>query len=156
MAILCWFGYDSTDGIKMIRILGKLSVSSHTFLFCQHFSGQMSSALIYIVIFGKHFFFFQKLFHHQWNCSFCHHWNCPKKICFSATRFKIDSERKRFISYMIYAWGLPFILTLITVILDSTELLPDRLLPGIGTTTYFLKSPEGSKNESDEYSYLYI
>lgn len=85
---------------------------------------------------------------HQWNYSFCRNEIVPKHyFCFSATRFKMDAERKRFISYMIYAWGLPFILTLITVILDSTEPLPDWALPGIGTTTYFLKSPEGTTKQ---------
>lgn len=50
------------------------------------------------------------------------------------------SEKKRFLLYMIYAWGLSFFLTFIAFLLDTTESIPDSLQPGIGVGTCFLKS----------------
>lgn len=61
------------------------------------------------------------------------------KFFFRTTCFRIHSERKRFVFYALYAYGTPFLLTLITAILDYTQPFPDYLLPGVGTQTLFLK-----------------
>lgn len=54
--------------------------------------------------------------------------------------FLTFSESKRFILYMIYAWGLSSLLTIMVVVLDSTPSLPENLQPGIGSGSCFLKS----------------
>lgn len=55
------------------------------------------------------------------------------------------SKKKRFLNYMCYAWGIPFILTMITVILDNTKPFKDEWLPEIGSKTCFIKNPLGEK-----------
>ncbi|XP_055295354.1 G-protein coupled receptor Mth2-like [Sitodiplosis mosellana] len=75
---------------------------------------------------------------------------------FRAIRSKIYSERKRFVAYMIYAWGSPFLLTIIAVVLDFTEPLPDYLLPGIGTKSNFLKPSKDGKLSPFLYFYMLI
>lgn len=54
--------------------------------------------------------------------------------------FLMFSESKRFCLYMIYAWGLSSMLTIIVFVLDSTPSLSESLRPGIGVSSCFLKS----------------
>ncbi|XP_055318309.1 G-protein coupled receptor Mth2-like isoform X2 [Sitodiplosis mosellana] len=53
--------------------------------------------------------------------------------------FLTFSESKRFVLYMIYAWGLASLLTIVVFILDSTPSLSENLRPGMGVGTCFLK-----------------
>lgn len=68
-----------------------------------------------------------------------------KIICRKTKIVKMISKRRRFVFYMCYAWGLPFLLTMITIILDRFRLLPERWSPGIGTIGCFLKSAHSTR-----------
>jgi hypothetical protein len=41
-------------------------------------------------------------------------------------------EKRRFIVYSIYAWGLPSVLTAITAVVDVLDLSPAALKPDMG------------------------
>lgn len=41
-------------------------------------------------------------------------------------------EKRRFIAYSIYAWGLPSLLTAITAVVDVLDLSPATLKPDMG------------------------
>jgi hypothetical protein len=41
-------------------------------------------------------------------------------------------EKRRFIVYSIYAWGLPSVLTAVTAVVDVLDLSPATLKPNMG------------------------
>ncbi|KYN05227.1 G-protein coupled receptor Mth2 [Cyphomyrmex costatus] len=45
---------------------------------------------------------------------------------------KAREHRKRFLLYCIYAWGLSLLVSILVIVADSTEILPNYLQPGIG------------------------
>lgn len=46
-----------------------------------------------------------------------------------------SNETKRFICYSLYAWGFPFLLTVITFVTDLSNLLPDEYKPNLGVSS---------------------
>lgn len=54
--------------------------------------------------------------------------------------FRQCSDKKQFRFYMVYAWGLSLLLTLVVVVLGYTRPFPDNLLPGVDINTCFLRS----------------
>lgn len=52
---------------------------------------------------------------------------------------KNRKNRIKWYFYVIYAGGLPLLLTVIGIILDSIDSVPDFLKPGFGVETIFLK-----------------
>ena len=55
------------------------------------------------------------------------------------TKYKIEGQKLQIIKYSIYAFGIPFIVTMITLIV---ELLPENyggIRPGFGTTKCFFR-----------------
>lgn len=53
------------------------------------------------------------------------------------------SERKRFIIYMTYVWGISSLLTVIALTLNSIGSVAERWRIGIGEETCFLKPGKG-------------
>lgn len=53
-------------------------------------------------------------------------------------RFKCLSEQKQFLVYILYSGGIPCLLTLILVILDHIESVPENLQPKLGNDGCFL------------------
>lgn len=53
-------------------------------------------------------------------------------------RFKSLPEQKQFLCYILYSGGIPCLLTLILVILDHVESVPDNLQPNVGSDNCFL------------------
>ncbi|XP_011179744.1 probable G-protein coupled receptor Mth-like 2 [Zeugodacus cucurbitae] len=68
-----------------------------------------------------------------------------QNVCFTTkfTNKTNTSEHKRLLYYSLYAWGLPAVMTIITVIIQYSS-LPDELKPGIGDTVCFLKTNDWS------------
>lgn len=50
----------------------------------------------------------------------------------------VMSEEKRFLYYSLFAWGIPLLLDLIYIIMDSVDSTPDFLKPNAGQTMCFL------------------
>lgn len=46
-----------------------------------------------------------------------------------------DKETRRFIFYSLYAWGLPFVITLITFVVDYFRLFDKMYLPNFGESS---------------------
>lgn len=51
-----------------------------------------------------------------------------------------DSDKRRFIYYVLYAWGGPLIITGITLALDIYEVLPKEYQTGFGQDTVWFPS----------------
>ncbi|KYN20401.1 G-protein coupled receptor Mth2 [Trachymyrmex cornetzi] len=49
-----------------------------------------------------------------------------------STITKTREHRKRFLLYCVYAWGLSLLVSILAIVADSTEILPNYLQPGIG------------------------
>ncbi|XP_011634433.1 probable G-protein coupled receptor Mth-like 3 isoform X2 [Pogonomyrmex barbatus] len=50
---------------------------------------------------------------------------------------KAHERRKRFLLYCLYAWGVPLLLTILSIIADFTNILPYYLFPEIGIYSWF-------------------
>jgi len=46
-------------------------------------------------------------------------------------------QRKRFLLYCLYMWGLSFLISILAIIADSTDILPDYLQPEIDRNCWF-------------------
>lgn len=57
----------------------------------------------------------------------------------ASTRTRSHLDRKQFLLYAIYAFGLPLVLTLVAHAFDSAESLEDYLRPGFGVENCFIK-----------------
>lgn len=68
-----------------------------------------------------------------------------QNVCFTTkfTNKTNTSEHKRLLYYSLYAWGLPAVMTIITVIIQYSS-IPDGLKLGIGDTVCFLKTNDWS------------
>lgn len=60
-------------------------------------------------------------------------------LCRNTNGF-ILSERKRFVLYMFFVWGITSLLIIIAIGLNSVNTIPDRWRIGIGEQTCFLKT----------------
>lgn len=49
-------------------------------------------------------------------------------------------ERKRFIFYSLYAFGVPLLFTMIVAFMDNMDFVPDNLRPKMGTDRCLIKS----------------
>lgn len=64
---------------------------------------------------------------------------------------QIPSDSQKFIFYLFYGFGLPFIITMLLAVIDETSLFPERWRPQIGKFECFLR------NDRDiEFFYLYL
>jgi len=44
----------------------------------------------------------------------------------------VREHRKRFLLYCLYAWGFPLLISILAIVADNTDILPDYLQPEIG------------------------
>ncbi|XP_017780275.1 PREDICTED: G-protein coupled receptor Mth-like isoform X1 [Nicrophorus vespilloides] len=63
-------------------------------------------------------------------------------------------DRKRFIFYNLYGWGVPTVLTLITYVIYKTDCVPDPIKPVIGRGTCFFQHTR--KNGYDHLLYFVL
>lgn len=56
----------------------------------------------------------------------------PRRVLRGSTITKAREDRKRFLLYCVYAWGLSLLVSILAIVADSTEILPDYLQPDIG------------------------
>ncbi|EFN71976.1 G-protein coupled receptor Mth2 [Camponotus floridanus] len=60
-----------------------------------------------------------------------------------STITKARGHRKRFLLYCLYAWGLSLLMSILAIIADCTEILPDYLQPDIGySSCWFTQNPD--------------
>ncbi|XP_072750744.1 G-protein coupled receptor Mth2 [Anoplolepis gracilipes] len=60
-----------------------------------------------------------------------------------STITKARGHRKKFLLYCLYAWGLSLFLSILAIITDFTDILPDYLRPDIGSTScWFTQNPD--------------
>lgn len=59
-------------------------------------------------------------------------------ICRFTTSFKKFSEKKQLLWYKSYAYGLPFLLTIVIVVVDNIESISPDMRPNIGSNSCFL------------------
>lgn len=62
-----------------------------------------------------------------------------------------NAERKRFINYCLYAFGLPLLFTLTLALLDNVEWVNDALRPKIGFERCWFR-----KDRYVEFAYVYL
>lgn len=63
---------------------------------------------------------------------------CHKTSCSETIRKRKFTDRKQFLLFSVYAWGVPLFLLILTHILDASS-IPYEWKPGVGTETCFLK-----------------
>lgn len=52
------------------------------------------------------------------------------------------AQRKKFLMYSLYAWGMPMLMTLVGILSDQMKILPHYLRPNIGTSScWFTQLP---------------
>ncbi|XP_036141820.1 G-protein coupled receptor Mth2-like isoform X1 [Monomorium pharaonis] len=56
-------------------------------------------------------------------------------------------HRKKFLLYCLYAWGLSFLVSILAIIADSTDILPDYLQPDIGNTSCWFTQKRNAYGE---------
>ncbi|XP_050097969.1 G-protein coupled receptor Mth2-like [Anopheles aquasalis] len=61
------------------------------------------------------------------------------------------SERRKFVYYSLYAWGIPLLFLLMILLFDHTELISYELRPNIGEEGCFLK-----EDKLVQFLYLYL
>ncbi|CAL1673466.1 unnamed protein product [Lasius platythorax] len=60
-----------------------------------------------------------------------------------STITKARGHRKKFLLYCLYAWGLSLLVSILAIIADYTDILPDYLQPDIGNTScWFTQNPD--------------
>lgn len=58
--------------------------------------------------------------------------NSRKTLCRGGVRRSRGSEKRKFDVYCAYAFGTPFVISLIVLIIDKTESIPDEFRPMLG------------------------
>ncbi|XP_036144151.1 G-protein coupled receptor Mth2-like [Monomorium pharaonis] len=56
-------------------------------------------------------------------------------------------DRKKFLLYCLYAWGLSFLVSIFAIVADNTDILPDYLQPDIGNTRCWFTEKRNSYGE---------
>jgi len=56
-----------------------------------------------------------------------------RRVSHESISMNVREQRKRFLLYCLYAWGLSFLVSIQAIIADSTDILPDCLQPDIGS-----------------------
>lgn len=75
-----------------------------------------------------------------------------KSICRSTHGVFVYTERKRFLLYMLYAWGVSLFLTFVVFIVDITPIFKSSdLRPSIGDPTCFLKRNTSKNTHAIQY-----
>ncbi|XP_024885510.1 G-protein coupled receptor Mth2-like [Temnothorax curvispinosus] len=64
-----------------------------------------------------------------------------------STFTKAAEHRKRFLLYCLYAWGLSFLVSILAIVADSTDILPDYLQPNIGNSGCWFTQRRNSYGE---------
>lgn len=71
---------------------------------------------------------------------------------FKSTRNpQIQSDSNRFLFYLFYGFGLPFLITMMLAVIDETSLFPEKWRPQIGKFECFLRN-----ERHIEFFYLYL
>jgi len=50
------------------------------------------------------------------------------------------TEAKRFVCYLVYAWGYPLLMTVLIIFMDVNAWIPEHLRPNIGTSSCWFES----------------
>lgn len=64
---------------------------------------------------------------------------------------QFPSDSQKFLKYLFYGFGLPFIITAILAVIDETNLFPEKWRPQIGKFECFLRN-----ERHIEFFYLYL
>ncbi|CAL1673464.1 unnamed protein product [Lasius platythorax] len=65
------------------------------------------------------------------------------RVLRGSTITKARGHRKKFLLYCLYAWGLSLLVSILAIIADYTDILPDYLQPDIGNTScWFTQNPD--------------
>lgn len=69
------------------------------------------------------------------------------KFCFFSSMrmthgMRRSKEVKRFIYYSLYAWGFPFLMTILTFLADMYAVIPKEIKPDIGKSSCWFDSKE--------------
>jgi len=62
---------------------------------------------------------------------------------------KARRHRKKFLLYCLYAWGLSFLVSILAIVADWTDILPDYLQPDIGNRRCWFTRESAAKTRCE-------